>query len=253
MNKIISIADYTLKETFRNKIILGILGIGILYLGSTIFVSSLSMGEDLKVAKDLGLAGIYLISLIITIFLGASLIHKEVESQTAHTIFSKPISKNQFILGKFFGLLVSMAIMVLILTVFYLLIVFYKGGGFDAVSLLSIFLMFFEVALFIALSILFSSITAPLNSTIYSVIILFIGHNLVLLKNEADKAGGFLKAIGNFVYYALPNLEKFNLRNLVIYGNIPSFSEILLPIFYATFLIIIILWLAIIALGKQEI
>lgn len=252
MNNIFTIAKNTFKETIRDRVLYGILVFALLFLISTVFFGSISLGEDIKVIKDLGLAGIYIFSLIITIFLGTSLVYKEIEKRTLYVLLSKPVSIKQFVLGKFFGLWVSIVLNVALMTAVYLVVVVYKGGGFDYRSLWAILLSLFELAILIALTILFSAITTPLAGALYSIIIIYIGHSLMLLKNYVAKSGAFAKVIVGIAYYVFPNLEKFNLRNSIVYSITPSSSQIIYPIIYAILFSAVLLWLATLALKQQD-
>jgi len=252
MNNIISIAKNTFRETIRDRILYGILAFALLFLLSTILFGSISLGEDIKVIKDFGLAGIYIFSLIIAIFLGTSLIYKELEKKTIHIILSKPVSPLQFIVGKFFGLWSSITFNVAIMSALYLIIVRFNNGGWDWISLLSILLLIFELAIFISLTILFSSFTTPLAGTIYSIIILYIGHSLELLRQYADKYGQVYKYFTDAVYYIFPNLEKFNIRNEIVHGIMPSSGQIIYPTLYAILYSAILLWLATLAIKDQD-
>lgn len=252
MNNIISIAKNTFRETIRDKILYGILAFAFLFLGSTIFFGSISLGEDIKVVKDFGLAGIYIFSVIIAIFLGTSLVYKEIEKKTLYIIFSKPVAIYQFVVGKFFGLWLSITLNVLLMTIVHLIIVKIKGGGFDLIALYAILLLIFELAVFVALTILFSSVTTPLAGTIFSIIILYIGHSLEMLKKYAEKASEAMKIFANTVYYILPNLEKFNLRNSVVHDVTPSSGQIIYPIIYSILYVVVLLWASSLALKKQD-
>lgn len=252
MNNILVIAKNTFKETVRDRILYGILAFALLFLISTTMFGSISLGEDIKVIKDLGLAGIYVFSLIITIFLGTSLVYKELEKRTLYIIFSKPVSVFQFILGKFFGLWSSIGLNILFMTAIYLAVVGIKGGGFDYVSLFAILLLVFEIAILIALAIVFSTITTPLAGTIYTIIVLYIGHSISITKSFAEKSSPFVKYLLDVAYYIFPNLEKFNLRNDVVYGSLPNSAQIIYPIVYSALFTIVLLSLAISALKKQD-
>lgn len=252
MNNIINIAKNTFKETVRDKILYGILAFALLFLSSTLFLGSISLGEDIKMIKDFGLAGIYAFSIIITIFLGTSLIYKELEKRTVYIILTKPVSTIQFVLGKFLGLWVSITLNVALMTVVHLVLVYVKGGGFDFLSLYAILLLIFELAIFIALTILFSSITTPLAGTLYAIIILYVGHSLDMLKKYAEQASAAFRYFADVVYYLLPNLEKFNIRNSVVHDIAPRTGEIIYPIIYSALYCSILLWLAVISLKKQD-
>lgn len=252
MSNILTIAKNTFKETIRERILYGILAFALLFLISTIFFGSISLGEDIRVIKDFGLAGIYIFSIIITIFLGTSLIQKELEKKTIYIILSKPVSTLEFLLGKFFGLLASIKLNVILMTAVYLAIVAIKGGGFDYLSLFAILLLIFELSIFVAITILFSTFATPLAGAFYSIIVIYIGHSLSILKKSAAKSSIFVQYITDAVYYIFPNLEKFNIRNSVVYGSMPNAGQIIYPIIYSIFFTIILLWLANIALKKQE-
>ena len=252
MNNIISIAKNTFKETIRDRILYGIFTFALLFLIATIFLGTISLGEDIKVVKDLGLAGIYIFSLIITIFLGSSLIHKELEKKTTYILFSKPVSIFQFVIGKFLGLWTSIILNVLLMTAVFLIIVAAKGGGFDGLATIAVLISLFELAIFVALTVFFSSFTTPLASTLYAIIILYVGHSLDLLKRYAIKSGGFSKILGNIAYYIFPNLEKFNLRNSIVYDIHPNTSQIIYPVLYSVLFVAVFLWGAMAALKSQE-
>lgn len=252
MKNILNIAKNTFKEAIRDRILFAILAFALLFLLSTILFGSISLGEDIKVVKDLGLAGIYIFSLIITIFLGTSLIYKEIEKRTLYIMLSKPVSKTHFVVGKFLGLWASIIVSVVIMSVIYLIVVYAKKGGIDLLSLWSILLLLFELAVFIGIAILFSTITTPLAGTIYSIIVLYIGHSLEILKTSAEKSGVVARSFSNVAYYLLPNLDKFNIRNSIVHGIVPNSAEIIYPIIYSIIYTSVLLWLAISALKNQE-
>jgi len=252
MNNIVTIAKNTFRETIRDRILYVILAFAILFILSTIFFGSISLGEDIKIIKDFGLAGIYLFSLIITIFLGGSLIYKEIEKRTLYILLSKPVSSMQVVVGKFLGLFVSILLTIVVMTGIYLVVVFAKGGGFDSIALLAILMQLFEIAVFISLMILFSTFATPLASTIYAVLVLYIGHSLALIIKFVNKNPSNFRPVAVVIYYLLPNLEKFNIRNLVVHDVSISGLSILYAFLYATLYSAILLVLATWSLKKQD-
>lgn len=252
MNKILVITKNTFKEAIRDRILYAIVGFALLFIVSTILFGSISLGEDIKVIRDFGLAGIYIFGIIITIFLGTSLIYKEIEKRTLYTVLSKPVSTLEFILGKFFGLLLSVGLTLVLMAVVYLIVVAAKHGGFDSLGLLAILFQLFETMVFIALAIMFSSFARPFAAMIYSVLILYIGHSLTVIVKYTQKSGGFGNYLAVVMYYILPNLEKFNLRNLVVHNQGASLSQTLLALGYAVLYSTILLILANSALKRQE-
>lgn len=250
--KTLAIAKNTFKETIRDKILYAILGFAVLFIVLTIYMGSISLGEDLKIIRDFGLAGIYIFGLIITIFLGTSLIYKEIEKRTIYILLSKPVSAKEIILGKFLGLFFSISLATILMAGVYIIVVATKSGEFDGRGLLAILFQLFETMVFVSLTILFSSFARPFSAMIYSILIVFIGHSLSLLVKFGDKSSWVFKNIAVFLYYGLPNLEKFNIRNLVVHNQSVSTTQIALAFLYALSYSVILLLLASSALKRQE-
>lgn len=252
MKAVFTIAKNTYRETIRDRVLYGIVAFAFIFIGFTVFLGSISLGEDIAVIKSLGLAALYLFSLIIAIFLGGSLLSKEIEKRTLYFVISKPVTHAEIVVGKFAGLLASMATTLGAMTAVYCVVVFIKGGGFDTLALAAVLLELCELSVFISLSILFSSFATPLSSLIYAVLVLYIGHSLGFLLHFMARTGGFMYYISLVVYYVFPNLEKFSIREQVIYGDGISVSAFLLSMLYASLWSALALWLATAALKKRE-
>ena len=252
MRNIFSIAKNTFFESIRDRILYGILAFSIIFIFGTVLLGSLSLGEDLKIIKDFGLAGIYIFSIITTIFLGTSMIYKEIEKKTIYILFSKPVTLSEIIIGKFFGLFAAVTLNTILMSIPYFIIIATKGGGFDYYSLVAILVQFQEISIFISLSILFSTFSTPLAGALYATLVLIIGHSLKTLALYAIKLGAVAKFFSALIYYLLPNLEKFNLRNLAAHNSTLSLPEILLTTLYAIAYVSVVLLIASISLKKQE-
>lgn len=252
MKSILIIAKNTFKECVRDKILYSILGFALLFIISTIFLGSISLGEDLKIIRDFGLAGIYIFSIIITIFIGTSLVYKEIEKRTLFITLAKPVTRSKFILGKFVGLFLSVTLVTALMLTVYLIVVASRGGGFDWRGLVATTMLLPEIAVFIGLSILFSTFSTPLASTIYAIMVLAIGHSLESTLLYLKKIGGASYYIFQGLYYILPNLEKFNLRNLVVHDSPINSQGIVFALAYGFAYSILLLIVANWSLNKQE-
>ena len=167
-------------------------------------------------------------------------------------LLAKPVTRGNVIIGKFLGLLAGIGLTTILMTVAYLAIVFFNGGGIDYPALTAVGLQLIEMAILISILILFSTITTPLASTIYTILILYIGHSLGLIYSFAIKANYFAKTILLAVYYIAPNLEKFNGRNLITHNISISARELALSSIYALVYIILIIYIANIAFNKKD-
>ncbi len=251
MKNILVIAKNTFRETIRDKILYGIVAFSIIFIILDLFLARVSLG-DLAMIKSFGLAGIYIFGAITTIFLGASIIHKEIERRTLYFIISKPVSRLDVILGKFLGLFSAVALTNIIMGLVYTGVIFYESQTIDYLGLLAVLFQIFEMGLFTAMLIFFSSIAAPLTSTISATIILFIGHLSEAMFKNVEQAGGITYGFGKFIYYIFPNLEKFNLRNLVVHNISISLNEALLTLGYALIYSITLLYLANVFFKRKE-
>ena len=251
MKTIFAIAKNTFREAIRDKILYAILGFAALFILSSLFIAQLARGDIVPV-KSFGLAGIYIFGLIAAIFLGSSIIYKEIERRTLYFILSKPVSRSHIIIGKFFGLLTAVALTTIIMTIVYEGVIFYQSGSFDYGALLAIGFQIMEEALFIAFLIFLSSIIPPLTSTICAIIILFVGHLTTSALAEAKLVGGLSYKVIVFVYYVFPNLDKFDIRNLIIH-NIPLPNSLgIIAFLYALLYSTALLYLANLLFKRRE-
>jgi ABC-type transport system involved in multi-copper enzyme maturation permease subunit len=250
--KVHLVAQNTFNGIIRDKIFYGVFGFATLFLMASVFLGTISLGNDLKIIKDLGLAGIYLFGLVLAIYFGTALIDKEILDRTYHLVILRPVSRFQFILGKYLGLMQGLLLSVLSMNLIYIVVIYANSRTIDYSSLISSLYLVFELAVIAALALLFSVFTAPLSGTVYLVLVVYIGHNLSLLKKTAEKSGPFVHGIFNGIYYTFPNFEKFNIKNSIVYNIRPSLTETALIILYSVALSAIFLYLANLALRRYE-
>lgn len=120
MIKIFAIARNTFKEAIRNRILYVILIFALLMIGFAGIVSKLTIASREKIIMDMGFSSINLFGVAIAIFVGVSLVYNELEKKSIYTIVSKPLARWQFLLGKYFGLLMTVWVNILIMTLFFL-------------------------------------------------------------------------------------------------------------------------------------
>ncbi len=156
------------------------------------------------------------------------------------------------IVGKFFGILSGIVLTISLMTLVYLAVVFYSGGGIDYWIFEVVGLQVLEVGILTALLIFFSMLTTPLAATIYTILILYIGHLLDLIRTYAANSGPVAKIILSGTYYLMPNLEKFNIRNLVVHNISISIGEAAASLTYALAYAGIALYAAKIIFDKKD-
>lgn len=126
MSKVLAIALNTFKEAVRNRILYVLLFFaGLILVGSWV-ASTLSIANQEKVMRDLGIASINIIGLLIAVFVGIGLVYNEMDKKTIYTIISKPIARWQFMVGKYLGLMLTIVLNVLIMMWFFCAVLHFR-------------------------------------------------------------------------------------------------------------------------------
>jgi ABC-type transport system involved in multi-copper enzyme maturation permease subunit len=219
VNRILVIARNTFRETLRDKILYNLVFFALLMIGSAVLLSTLTMGEQAKIIKDIGLAGINLFGVLIAIFVGIGLVSKEIEKRTIYSIIAKPIHRYEFLLGRYAGLAMTLLVNTAIMAVGYFLTLFFGGVEMDLALLKAIGMIVMELLVITAVAVMFSTFTTPVLSATFSVSFYVIGH----LTDDLRVLGGKLqdeltKGILDGLYYALPNFEYFNVKGQAVHG-----------------------------------
>ncbi|TFG93069.1 MAG: hypothetical protein E4H11_08685, partial [Myxococcales bacterium] len=119
--RMLAIAANTVREAVRSRLLYTLLFFAVLLICAGLLLSALSYVENDRILQDVGLGAMRLFGVAIALFVGVGLIHREVERRTVYTILSKPLSRAEFLLGKFAGLVLTvwmqLAIMVLVFVV----------------------------------------------------------------------------------------------------------------------------------------
>lgn len=128
-SRIYAIALNTYREAVRDKVLFGVLVLATAVLALTLALAELSLDQQMRVVTDLGLASISIFSVIIAIFLGSSLLYKEIERKTLYVILPKPIARFEFLLGKYFGIVATCGVFIAIMGAIQLLVTAIQAGA----------------------------------------------------------------------------------------------------------------------------
>lgn len=222
----------TFRETVRDKLLYSLIAFAALMIGASLLAGSVSLGQDVRVIQNFSLTALLVFLLLITIFIGTQLVYREIERKTVSLVLSKPVTREAFYLGKFFGLCLTIAVAAAIMGGLFLILLWIKTKTFSADAVLAVIFTVFEAWLLTAVGLLFSSFTSPLASAVYTFCLLLIGHSSSSIWLIAQKGNTFTKGVLEFAYYTFPNLEKFNLRNEVVFHLHPDPIQLVTVIGY---------------------
>jgi len=143
----------------------------------SLVLGELSLHEEIRIIKDLGLAGISLFGLAIALFLGVNLLAKELEKKTVYAILPKPILRWEFLVGKYLGLVATVTVVVLLMSLFVAGMLLFEGAAVDSVLIRAEVLVWLELLLVVAVAMVFNSFSSPYLSAMFTAAIWVIGRN----------------------------------------------------------------------------
>lgn len=222
--RILTIARNTFREAVRDRVLYNLVLFVLLITASAIFLGELTAGQEARTIVNLGLSAMLVFGAFISIFVGVSLVSKEIERRTVYAIFSKPVGRAEFIIGKYLGLCLTLLVNVLIMGIGVSLAILYVGGGSLAFSIWgAILLIYLELAILTAVAILFSSFSSPALSALLTFFIFIIGNFSSSLRDFAANLGSAsTKLFFDVLYYLLPNLSFYSFRTNAAHGSFPT-------------------------------
>jgi ABC-type transport system involved in multi-copper enzyme maturation permease subunit len=215
MNRIWVIAQNTFRENIRDKVLYNLILFALIMILSSLLIGQLSVGNEVKVIIDLGLASISVFGMLIAVFLGIGLVYKELDKRTVYALLAKPVHRFEFILGKYLGLLYTLAVNVAVMFFGLVLAVLYRSAltwGDIFRLLTAVFLVYLSLALVTALALLFSTFSTPALSALFTFFLWVIGHFGRDLQRfgEISKLAA-VKWMCTAAYYVIPNMSVFKI------------------------------------------
>jgi ABC-type transport system involved in multi-copper enzyme maturation permease subunit len=251
--KIGAIAGITFKEAKRDRILYLLFFFAALGIVAARALAILTVGDRVKIIKDVGLASISVFGVLMAILIGTGLVYKEIDKKTIYTLLSKPLHRGEFILGKFLGLVLTLFVMTLFMSLIFLAIVYAHTLRVEGALLVAVAYIFLELVLITAVAILFSSFSTPILSSLFALAFYLIGHlswGLKLILSKMTPGTG--RTLVRVLYTVLPDLENFNFKTEVVHGlPIPPgiyLSAFLYGVCYTAF----ILGLAVLIFRRRE-
>lgn len=251
--KIRAIAANTFKEAIRDRILYLLLFFAAVSIIFSRLLALLTVGDRVKIIMDVGLASLSLFGALMAILMGTGLVYKEIDKKTIHTLLSRPIHRYQFLLGKYIGLISTLFIMLLLMSLIFLILIFFHTFKIEWALLVAILYIFVEVCLITAVALFFSCFSTPILSSIFSLSFYLIGHLSWGLETLIKKMRpGLGKILAQILYTFLPDLENFNFKTEVVHHlPIPS-SVFLFSALYGIFYSLFVLFLAILVFRKRD-
>ncbi|MFZ3209072.1 MAG: ABC transporter permease [Geobacteraceae bacterium] len=268
MNPLFPIAAITFKEGIRNRAIYGISIIALMMLVVNVLISQMIMQEVGKVAVDLALSTVSFSGILLVIFVGINLMAKDLDRKTIYMVLARPISRAQYIVGKFLGMVGLIVVSNVILGAFAAASLFmlnriypayFQRFSWSMVVLALVFIVLMLVLLS-ALSFLFASFTSSSFITLVLTIISYlIGNSINEVKAlvEAPQAVGIdpspvtVKVV-QVAYYLFPNLSFFDIKTQAAHGLAISPAYICWTVTYGLVYTCLVIAIACLIFNRRE-
>ena len=231
-----AISFNTFREAVRDRVLYNLVLFALLLVAIAPLFGEISIGVEKLILVNVGLSAISIFGIIIAIFIGIGLVSKEIEKKTLYTILSRPVRRWEFITGKYFGLVMTLVVNTVFMTVgFYLalLIVSHSLGKDDVALLVAIYFIVLEFFIVTAITLLFSSFSSPILAAVFAFALFAIGSFAEDLRNFAALASGVTKWLATGAAYLVPNFSTLNVISQVAHSQSVSGSLILWNTIYA--------------------
>lgn len=247
------VAKNTFKEIIRDRILYGIVVVSVLLLFLSLALGQLSFTEQTRIAANFGFAAIHISAVILSIFLGSTLVYREIDKKTITTVLVRPVSRNQFIIGKSLGLLCVSLICIIMIACVLAFILFGLEMPLNFLFLVGLYGIFLESIVLLGFAIFFGSFASPSLSVSFTIGIFLIGHWIDSLRYFASQSSseGFV-LFSRSISAVMPNLENFNWRSLFIYGDTIPVTTVIGATAYMLAWFVFLITLSTIILGRRD-
>lgn len=206
-----AIAANTVRDAVRNRVLYVLVFFSLVMIGTSVLLATLSYVERERILQDVGLGAIRFFGAVIAIFMGVGLIHREVERRTIYTILSKPVTRAQFLAGKYLGLVATLWLQLAIMVAAFVLASVASGAPLGARHAIAIGLVALELAVVVAFATLFSSFATPFLAACYSVGLYLVGHLTRDLRGlGAGSDSELVKQVTAWIHRVFPDLASLN-------------------------------------------
>ena len=254
MKEIYIIASNTVRELIRDRIMYGILVFAVLLILLSLVSAQLSYIERTRITMDLGFAGIEISMVILSIFLGGTVVFREIEKRTVLTLLTRPIDRWQFLVGKYIGLAALVLILLLALSILFLITLLIMEWEFTSKYIQVVLGLGMEASVLIAITMVLGVVVRPTLSISVAIGVFLIGKSmssLVFFMTKPELI--FYKYFANVLRFTFPNFSRFDWKSTLLTEEVLMFSDVGLSFVYCISWVVMLVCLATILFGEKDI
>jgi ABC-type transport system involved in multi-copper enzyme maturation permease subunit len=258
IGRIYAVALNTFREAIRHRILWGILAMVVAFNLFAIVLGELSLHEEARIARDVGLGGLSLFGAFTAIYLGVSLLYGEINKKTIYSIISKPIDRWEFVLGKYAGMATTLSALVALFGVAMAALLWWQDVAFSAAMIKAIVLAYMEVLIVAAMAVFFSSFSTPFLSGIFTFAMFFFGRVTPEMRSFADR-GDWMGFLCRRALEILPDLHLYSVSGSLldgdwvsVHGDFVSWGYVGTSLLFGLLYIAALLMLAIVIFSRRD-
>ena len=195
-----------------------------------------TLGDDIRMFKDSSVTLIMILGIIQAVWSAGTTVSDEIEGRTALTVLSKPVSRRSFILGKYAGIMMSVFVMFIVISAFFLILLSYKPlydarenstgmtgwalGLEEIMTTVPVLGLYFMQTMVIAAVAVALATRLPLLANFITCFVVYVIGNLTSpLVASTEGNNPLVGFVGKLIAVIVPNLNVFNVQSAVDAGN----------------------------------
>jgi ABC-type transport system involved in multi-copper enzyme maturation permease subunit len=223
MRRVGIVALNTFREAVRDRVLYNLVFFALVMIAASILVGQISIGIEEMVIVSLGLSAISVIGLLIAVFIGVGLVSKEMDKRTLYALLAKPVRRWEFLLGKFGGLVLTLAVNTIAMAVGLFLalgVIKHSDAHLAGSVLVAVYFILLKLALVVALALLFSCYTTPLLAILCTAGLYIAGLFVKEMRAfQSDTVSQAVQSVLRGLSYILPNFENFDVMAAAAHGR----------------------------------
>jgi Cu-processing system permease protein len=219
LKRLLAVAANTFRETVRERVLYNLIVFALLMMASGLLMGQLSIRQDEKIIKDIGLGSMDVFGTLIAIFIGVGLVSKEIERRSLHPLLAKPLGREEFFLGKFVGLGFTLFVNLAVMGTALYLTLWATGRGGDLRLLKAVYTLYLGLLLVVSLALFFSTLTSSAVASVCTVCVVVAGRFSDVIRNMRQVAPAMPHWSVDILYYLIPNFRNLDFKDRAVYGD----------------------------------
>jgi ABC-type transport system involved in multi-copper enzyme maturation permease subunit len=241
LKRVLAVASNTFRETIRERVLYNLVFFAVLMTISGLLLGHLSIRQDEKIIKDLGLGAMDVFGTVIAIFIGVQLVSKEIERRSLFPLLAKPLGREEFLIGKAAGLAFTLLVNVAVMTLGLYLTLLLTGRALDPDLLKAVYGIYLGLLLVMALALMFSTLTSSAVASICTFVVVVAGRYSDVIRNIKEVAADVPSGLIQTLYWVLPNFRNFDFKNAVVYSvPVPPGTLTLVTLYALVYLTVVL-------------